>query len=438
MNAFRVKRGRGPEGRLAAVSENDTRPVILAVDDAEDLLALIGKALAAEYQVKLATDGGDALTLAAQAPQPDLILLDVEMPGASGFEICQILKEDPATAHIPVIFLTGRTEPAGQIEGLDVGAVDYINKPVNAKLLLARVRIHIALAGRQAELEREVQERTAQLEDARSQLIRRLARAMEFHESAAAGNRVARVSQYAKLIAQAAGMKPEIAELMQKASPLYDIGKMGVPSEVLRKPGKLSAPDWERVRRHPELGAEIIGEHQDPVLSLARKLALTHHERWDGSGYPKKLKGNDIPWPGRVMALVDAFEAMTTTQFYRQKPFTVDEAAKLVTAEFGKQFDPSLAEAFDKALPVMRKVREKFSDALGDLINLDFSPTRDAPPAAKPDAAKPEAAKPAAAADAEAAGKAAAAAKAEAAKAAAAAKSAAAVAAAKARLRDKR
>ncbi|MEX2241173.1 MAG: HD domain-containing phosphohydrolase [Burkholderiales bacterium] len=398
------------------MSQTDTRPVILAVDDAEDLLALIGKALASEYQVKLAADGGDALTLAAAAPQPDLILLDVEMPGATGFEICQLLKEDPATTHIPVIFLTGRVEPAEQLEGLDAGAVDYLTKPINAKLLMARVRIHLALSRRQAELERQVQERTAQLEDARSQLILRLARAMEFHESAAAGNRVARVSQYAKLIAQAAGMKPEVAELMQKAAPLYDIGKMGVPSEILRKPGKLSAPDLERMRRHPELGAEIIGEHQDPVLALARKLALTHHERWDGTGYPKQLKGNEIPWPGRVMALVDAFESMTATQFYRQKPYTIDEAAKVIKAEFGKQFDPSLAEAFDKALPVMRTVREKFSDALGDLINLDFSPTRDAAPTAA--AAEPPKLPPA--------------------KPDAGAKAAAAVAAARARLRAKR
>ncbi|MEX0637258.1 MAG: HD domain-containing phosphohydrolase, partial [Burkholderiales bacterium] len=339
------------------MSQTDTRPVILAVDDAEDLLALIGKALSSEYQVKLATDGGDALTLAAAAPQPDLILLDVEMPGATGFEVCKLLKEDPATARIPVIFLTGRVEPAEQLEGLDLGAVDYLAKPINAKLLLARVRIHLALAGRQAVLERQVQERTAQLEDARSQLIRRLARAMEFHESAAAGNRVQRVSQYAKLLTRAAGLKPEMAELMQKAAPLYDIGKLGVPSEVLRKPGKLSAPDLERMRRHPELGAEIIGEHKDPVLALARTLALTHHERWDGTGYPKKLRGNEIPWPGRIMALVDAFESMTTTQFYRQKPLTVDEAAAQIAQGIGKQFDPSLAEAFAKALPVMRKVR---------------------------------------------------------------------------------
>ncbi len=397
------------------MTQDGARAVILAVDDAEDLLALIGKALSTEYEVKLAADGGDALTLAAQAPQPDLILLDVELPGATGFEICQLLKEDPATAHIPVIFLTGKTEPAEQLEGLDVGAVDYLTKPINAKLLLARVRIHLALANRRAELERQVQERTAQLEDARAQLIRRLARAMEFHESAAAGNRGMRVAQYARLIAQASGMKPEVTELLQKAAPLYDIGKMGVPAEILRKPGKLSAPDLERVRRHPELGAEIIGEHQDPVLKLARILALTHHERWDGTGYPKKLAGKDIPWPGRVMAIVDAFEAMTTTQFYRQRPFTIDEAVKLVKDGFGKQFDPSLAEAFDKALPVMRKVRETYSDALGDMINLDFSPTRDAPPAG---AEAPAKAAPA--------------------KVDVAAKAAAAVAAARARIRGKR
>jgi putative two-component system response regulator len=365
------------------------KPVILAVDDDEDLLALIGKVLATEYEVKLAGDGGDALTLAAAEPQPELILLDVEMPGASGFEICQLLKEDPVTAAIPVIFLTGHVEPAEQIEGLDLGAVDYLAKPIKPKLLLARVRIHLALANQRHELERLVQERTAQLEDARSQLIRRLARAMEFHESAAAGNKVLRVSQYAQLLTQAAGLKPEMAELMLKASPLYDIGKMGVPSEILRKPAKLSVPDLERVRRHPELGAEIIGEHQDPVLALARTLALTHHERWDGAGYPKKLSGNEIPWPGRVMALVDAFEAMTTTQFYRQQPFTVEEAAAQITQGFGKQFDPSLAEAFAKALPSMKKVRETHSDALGDLINLDFSPTRGAPaPAAAPAPAK--------------------------------------------------
>jgi putative two-component system response regulator len=365
------------------------RAVILAVDDDADLLALIVKVLSTEYEVKTAADGGDALAAAAAAPQPDLILLDVDLPGATGFEVCQLLKEDPATARVPVIFLTGKSEAADQVEGLDLGAVDYLTKPVNAKLLLARVRTHLALASRQSQLEHEVQERTAQLDDARAEVIRRLGRAMEFHESAAAGNKVARVSQYARLIAQASGMKPELVDLLQKAAPLYDIGKIGVPSEVLRNPGKLSAPELERVRRHPQLGAEIIGEHKDAVLALARLLALTHHERWDGSGYPKGLKGSEIPWPGRVMGIVDTFEAMTATQFYRRQPFTPEDAAKTIRDGFGTLFDPSLKDAFDKAFPVMKKVRDAYSDALSDLINLDFSPTRGAPE--KPAPPKPPA-----------------------------------------------
>jgi cyclic di-GMP phosphodiesterase len=354
------------------------KPVILAVDDAAELLALIGKALVADHKVKLASDGEKALALAAEAPQPDLILLDVALPGLSGFEVCRKLKESPSTADIPVIFLTGKAEAADQVEGLDLGAVDYITKPVNAKLLLARVRTHLTLALRRAELERQVEERTAQLEDARVQLIQRLARAMEFHESAAAGNKGLRVAQYVKLLAAAAGAKPDAADLLMKAAPLYDIGKMGVPSEILRKPGKLSAPELERVRRHPQLGAEIIGEHKDPVLALARTLALTHHERWDGTGYPKGLKGNDIPWQGRIMALVDAFEAMTTTQFYRQEPFSVEEASSAMGPHFGKQFDPGLQAALAKALPGMREVREKVTDRLSELLDLDFSPGKPA------------------------------------------------------------
>lgn len=357
----------------SSVMNPPARARILVVDDAADLLMLLAKVLKQDnYEVITAEDAGAALTLAAEAPQPDLILLDIEMPGATGFDVCRVLKADPATADIPVIFLTGRAEPGEQIEGLDLGAVDYLTKPINSKLLRARVRIHLALANRRIELERLVEERTRQLETTRLQLIRRLGRAMEYHESAAAGNRVARVAQYAKLIAEAAGAKPQLCAMMQHAAPLYDIGKLGVPAEVLRKPGKLSAPDLVRMKRHPELGAEIIGEHEDPMLNLARMLALTHHEAWNGSGYPGGLKGDAIPWPGRVMAIVDAFEAMTTTQFYRD-PLPIDEAAAQIEKGSGTKFDPSLMDAFKQALPAMRKVREQYSDSLGDMINLDFS-----------------------------------------------------------------
>jgi putative two-component system response regulator len=351
------------------------KPIVLAVDDDSDLLALIGKVLAHDYKVLLAEDPGTALDYATGKPRPDLILLDVEMPGASGFEFFQVLKSEHASADIPIVFLTGNTEAKTQVEGLQMGAVDYITKPINAAVLQVRVRNQMALANRRAELERLVKERTAALESTRLQLIRRLSRAMELHESAAIGNRVMRLSQYARLIAHTAGAKPAVSEMLSIAAPLHDIGKLGVPAEILRKSGKLSAPDWERVKRHPEIGADIIGEHDDPLLKLARQLALTHHEYWDGSGYPKGLKGEQIPWAGRLMAVVDAFESMTTTQFWRA-PMGFMEAANEIMEGAGKRYDPKVVEAFRQALPHLKKVREAYNDSLGDMINLDFSPGR--------------------------------------------------------------
>ena len=366
-----------------------SKPVILAVDDATDLLALMGKALSADYQVITASDAGTAIEKAFAEPKPDLVLLDVEMPDVNGFEVCRALKAEAQTADIPIIFLTGKAEAQAQVEGFQLGAVDYITKPINAGVLKARVRLHLALVNRRHELEVMVQERTAQLEKTRTELIKRLSRAMEMHESAAVGNRVVRVAQYAKVLSQAAGQKPQVCEMMHIAAPLYDVGKLGVPAEILRKKEKLSAPDWERVKRHPALGAEIIGEHDDPLLKLARQIALSHHEFWDGSGYPKGLKGDAIPWPGRVMAIVDAFESMTTTQFYRE-PMSVEDASFEIEKGAGRKYDPKLVEAFKKAMAVFTKVREAYSDKLGDMINLDFAKS---PAPAKP--AAPAAAKPA-------------------------------------------
>jgi putative two-component system response regulator len=360
------------------------RPVILAVDDSEDMLALVEKALGADYQVITASDPGSAIEKAFGEPRPDLILLDVEMPDIDGFEVCRALKDEASTASIPIIFLTGKVEAQAQVEGLQLGAVDFVSKTgSNAAVLKMRVGLHLALVNQRAELERMVQQRTEQLEHTRAELIKRLARAMEFHESAAVGNRVMRLGYYAKLIAQAAGARPELADMMQKAAPLHDIGKLGVPAEILRKTEKLSAPDWERVKRHPALGAEIIGEHDEPLLKLARQLALTHHECYDGSGYPAGLKGEAIPWGGRVMAIVDGFEAMTSTQFFRE-PMPIERAAGEIERGAGTKYDPKIVEAFKKALPVMRKVRETYSDALGDLINLDFAPKGAVKPAPVP------------------------------------------------------
>jgi len=356
------------------------RPLILAVDDAPDLLALMARALAGDYDVKTAESGAAALQMAAEAPQPDLVLLDVEMPGMSGFEVCKALKENPATAAIPVLFLTGKGESKYEVEGFALGAEDYVTKPINAAVLRSRVRAHVALANRRAELESLVRERTAKLENAHVELIRCLGRAMESHETAAAGKRAQRIGQYAKLLAQAVGANAASCEMIEKAAPLHDIVKLAVPAEILRRSGKLSAPDWERVKRHPEYGAAIIGPQDDPLLALARAVALTHHEHWDGSGYPAGLKGKAIPMPGRIVAVADAFEAMTTTQFYRE-PLSVEQAAREIINNAGTHYDPKVVEAFKKALPAMRKVHGAIADDLGSIINLDFSA---APGHAKP------------------------------------------------------
>jgi putative two-component system response regulator len=370
-----------------------TRPVILVVDDSEDMLALMEKALAADYQVLTASDPGSAIEKAGGEPRPDLILLDIEMPEIDGFELCRALKDEPATRAIPVIFLTGKTEAQAQVAGLELGAVDYLTKSgANAAVLRTRVRMHLALADRRVELERLVLERTEQVERTRVELIKRLARVLEFHESQAVGNRVVRLGHYAKLIALASGATPDMAEMLLKAAPLHDIGKIGVPAEILRKREKLSAPDWERIKRHPELGAEIIGKHTDPLLKLARELALTHHENYDGSGYPKGLKGEAIPWGGRVMAMVDAFEAMTSTQFYREA-LPADRAAVEIQLAAGSKYDPKLVEGFQKALPVLLKVRETYADKLGDMINLDFAPKAASKPGVAPKSAVPPPAK---------------------------------------------
>ena len=363
------------------------KPRILAVDDASDLLALMARALSADYEVKTANSGAEALLAAATKPQPHLILLDVEMPKMSGFDTCKVLKGNPATAGIPIVFLTGNDDRKAEVQGLALGAVDYVTKPINVAVLKMRVRTHIALAHRRAELERLVRERTAHLEKAHDYLIHCLGRALEAHESAAAGKRFQRLQQYARLIAEAAGAKPQACAMIGKAVTLHDIGKLAVPADILRRPGELSVPDWERVRRHPEYGAAIIGQTDDPLMQLARTIALTHHECWDGSGYPKGLKGEAIPWVGRLVAVVDAFEAMTTTQFHRDA-LSPAQAATEIMRHAGTRYDPQIIEAFRKALPAMRKVRDAIPDDLADIINLDFRGDAKAPAAKKAPAKK--------------------------------------------------
>jgi putative two-component system response regulator len=232
------------------------------------------------------------------------------------------------------------------------------------------VRTQLALVDQRRALEEQIQQRTEELYNTRLELIQRLARAMEFREGGLT-NRVLRVSGYVELLSQGLGLKSKVVEILSQAAPLYDIGKLGVPEYILTKSDKLNDAEWAEMRKHPEIGAGIIGEHKDPMLEQARVMALTHHERWDGTGYPKKLQGNAIPVPGRIMAVADAFEAMTSTQRHRS-PISSMDAAKKITAESGKQFDPSVVAAFMKMAKEFDELRAKYKDELEGIHDLDF------------------------------------------------------------------
>ena len=344
---------------------------MLVADDADDSRTLFALMLKPRYDTRLASSGTDALCAANEEPRPDLILLDVIMPDLDGYEVCRRLKANATTADIPVIFVTSRSGAKDETWGLRLGAADFITKPINAASALLRIAAQLSLRDRGRTLENAVAETRSELHRTRRLVIRRLARAMEWREGGLT-HRVARITHYVKLLSAGFGASPAHCELLAEAAPLYDVGKLGVPEAILCKAGELSASEWTEVRRHPEIGASIIGEHKDSLLAIARVMALTHHERWDGTGYPARLEGQAIPWPGRIMAVADAFEAMTSTQRHRQA-VSVRAAATRIVQESGRQFDPQAVNSFKKQLHKMIEVKNTIPDELEGIHDLDFT-----------------------------------------------------------------
>lgn len=308
----------------------DQRKRILVVDDEPTNLHVLRQLLQDEYRLLFATDGPKALQLAQQ--KPDLILLDVMMPGMDGYAVCQHLKADSATAAIPVIFVTALSDSEDEERGFALGGVDYIVKPVRAPVVRARVRTHLSLV------------RAESLRQSRLQIVQCLGRAAEYKDNET-GKHVIRMSLYARALAQAYGCGPEWVEDLFNAAPMHDVGKIGIPDAVLLKPGPLDAEEWTVMRSHPQLGADIIGEHAFPMLQMARTIALTHHEKWDGKGYPHGLEGTDIPLEARIVAIADVFDALTTVRPYKQA-WSVEDAFAHLRAQAGLHFDPLLVEHF--------------------------------------------------------------------------------------------
>jgi putative two-component system response regulator len=350
---------------------NTATQTILIVDDIPDNIDLLNEVLSPHYLTRAALNGEKALKIAASAARPDLILLDVMMPGISGHEVCQRLKSNPETRSIPVIFVTAMNEEDDEQKGLALGAVDYITKPVRAPIVLARVRTHLALYDQTRELERMVALRTSELEKTRRQIIRRLGRAAEFKDNET-GNHVIRMSHYSRLIASAMGLSEASLDLIFHAAPMHDVGKIGIPDHIMLKPGKLDDEEWKVMRQHPAMGAAIIGDHKDELLHAARQIALTHHEKWDGSGYPMGLQGEAIPVFGRIIAIADVFDALTSVRPYK-KAWTVEATLELIKDGAGTHFDPGLMAPFMAALPEILQIKATYAEEHGALPDLDFA-----------------------------------------------------------------
>ena len=356
---------------------------ILIVDDAPDTIEPIVNCLrAGPYRTRIATSGERALELAQLDPIPDLILLDVMMPVMNGYEVCQRLKDDPRTATIPVIFLTVRTDAADEQQGFDVGAVDYITKPISPPIVKARVRTHLTLKGaadfltdRNAFLEQEIDRRINELNRVQEATIIALASLAETRD-AETGNHIRRTQLYVKALADTLRNHPRFATeltdeaiyLMYKSAPLHDIGKVGIPDSILLKPGPLDADEWVIMKRHPALGHDALVAAEaslgEPVgfLRYAKEITFSHQERWDGSGYPQGLAGDAIPISARLMAVADVYDALISERVYKPA-FTHEDAVDTILAGRASHFDPDVVDAFLQMADVFRQIAQRYRDA---------------------------------------------------------------------------
>ncbi|MFO1380382.1 MAG: two-component system response regulator [Chitinivorax sp.] len=367
-----------PSGPAVALMQ----ATVLIVDDVPENLAMLGELLRdAHYQVRVANSGRAALRFAAQQPRPDLILLDVMMPEMDGYQVLLALRDDPATRDIPVVFLTALDDSRDEQRGLELGAADYISKPIQPSVVLARVRTQLEakqardlLRGQNAFLEAEVARRMAENDLIQAVSIRALAHLAEIRDPET-GNHILRTQGYVELLARRLQQHPRFSAtlseryitLLARSAPLHDLGKVGIPDAILLKPGKLDADEWEIMQTHAMLGATAIEQAEcdidKPVafLRLAKEIARWHHERWDGCGYPDGLQGEAIPLAARLMALADVFDALISRRVYKP-PMSLEQARGIIAAGRGTHFDPDVTDAFLDAFEQIAAVARSHMD----------------------------------------------------------------------------
>ena len=343
------------------------KPLILVVDDAPNNIQVVGKILHdKEYNISVAMSGKQALEL-INAEFPDLILLDIEMPEMNGFEVCKVLKASAHTSKIPVIFLTAKADTDDILTGFEIGAVDYITKPFQSLELLARVKTHIENKKLTENLEEVVDARTIELREAlktieisKLDLVDRLGRAAEFRDNET-GMHVKRMSHYSVILGEAAKMENAKLAMFLSASMMHDVGKIGIPDIILLKPGKLTFDEFEIMKTHAKIGAELLANSESELIQMAERIAFSHHEKWNGTGYPNGLSGEAIPIEARIVAVADVFDALTSEIPYK-KAWSIDDAISLIQKEKEQHFDSGLVDLFIDRLPVILEIKEKFLD----------------------------------------------------------------------------
>lgn len=368
---------------MQAHENTEVMHTVLIVDDTPENLTVLGEILIPHYRVKVASSGARALKLAEVEPHPDLILLDVMMPEMDGYQVIQSLRHNPTTADIPVIFVTAMDATEDETYGLSLGAVDYITKPVVPAIVLARVQSQIEL--KQARdlmraqnhwLEAEVQRRMRQNQMIQEVSLRALASIAESRDTDT-GNHILRTQAYVKVLAEelttlpqyATQLEPHTVELFVKAAPLHDIGKVSIPDHILNKPGKHTPEEWAIMQTHAKAGADAIWrairDEEDrsglDFLYVAMEIAHYHHEKWDGSGYPDQLAGEQIPLAARLMAVADVFDALINQRVYKPA-FSIEQATDIIREGRGRHFDPDIVDAYLKHLGDFRAIAARFAD----------------------------------------------------------------------------
>jgi len=344
-----------------------SRNTLLIVDDVPaNLRVLVSYLKNFNFKVRVAQDGIDALEQVGLSA-PDLILLDVMMPRLNGLEVCRRLKADPKTKEIPVIFMSALDDTFDKVAGFEAGSVDYITKPFQHEEVLARITTHLTIRNLQAEikqqnalLEQRVQERTKELEETRLQIIRSLGKAAEYRDNET-GMHVVRIAKYVNVLTSALQLDPVQCDIMVCAAPMHDVGKIGIPDHILLKHGRLSPDEWEIMQTHTTIGEKILSGNHSELLKAAALLARTHHERWNGTGYPDGLKGEEIPLISRIVSVCDVFDALLSPRPYKE-PWTAQATIDYILEENGKHFDPNIINVFEEKLPELLAIYHEYHD----------------------------------------------------------------------------